>query len=93
MFRNGLFFYGFQKYVAFCILVALIRGYWEPNLTELGFILFKIWLILCAVISCSGYIYLITKKIRSHKLTSIQYLIIGAFVAPTVLLFEYFRIK
>lgn len=91
MFKSGLFFYSFQKYVAFCILIALIRGYWEPNLTDLGFTLFKAWLLLCAVISGSGYIYLFIRKIRSPKLNNSQYLIIGAFVVSTALLFEYFR--
>jgi hypothetical protein len=89
---KGIFFYAFQRYVALCILVALLRGYWQQNLTENGFVLFKVWLALCAVISISGYAYLLIARIERPKIGLRQYLIIVMFVIPTVLIFEYFKI-
>ncbi len=91
-FNIGLFFQSFQRYVALCILISLIRGYWEANLTEIGFTVFKAWLVLCALVSGSGYVYLYASKIKLSKLNSTHYIMIGLLVVPTVLVFEYFRI-
>jgi hypothetical protein len=89
---GGIFFYAFQRYVGLCILIALLRGYWQPNLTEDGFLLFKIWLALCAIISITGYVYMFVKEIKRPTITFKQHLIIGVFVVPTVLIFEYFKL-
>jgi hypothetical protein len=88
-FDIGLFFRGFQKYVAICVVVALVRGYWEQSLTEYGFMLFKLWLTLCALVSGAGYVYFFSKKIKVRSIGLIQYLLIGLFVILTVMIFEY----
>ncbi len=80
-----------QRYIGLFAIVSIFTGYWQNKLTEKGFLLFMIWIIMCAVILLMGGIFVMPAKSGGQKMGVMPNLYVVIAVVATYLLFEMFK--
>jgi len=81
-----------QRYIGLFAIVSIFAGYWHNELTEKGFLLFMIWIIMCAVILLMGGIFVPSAKSASKSMGILPNLYVVIAAVATYLLFELFKV-
>jgi hypothetical protein len=81
-----------QRYIGLFAVVSILTGYWQNKLTEMGFLLFMIWIIMCAVILLMGGIFLVPPRSGGKKMGVVPNLCVAIAALATYLLFELFKV-